>query len=219
MSPSTPAAHQAATTAGGDPSSAGAPGGPEQLAAFVQTLIDSRHNVSPKRLVEPGPDGAQLEQMLHAAAAAPDHGELVPWRFVIVPAARRALLAEVFALALLDRDASATSEQIASAREKAYRAPLLMLAIARLGPAEPDIRPLERMISLGCAVQNILLCAHAMGYGAGLTSGQALQSPRLRALFALAEGEEAVCCINVGTATRRKRDRRRPLPAEFVTTL
>ncbi len=218
LSPTTPAAHHPATE-GGDAPPASAPGGPEQLAAFVQTLIDSRHNVSPKRLAEPGPDDAQLEQMLHAAAAAPDHGELVPWRFVIVPPARRALLAEVFALALIDRDASATPEQIASAREKAYRAPLLMLAIARLGPAEPDIRPLERMVSLGCAVQNILLCAHAMGFGAGLTSGQAMQSPRLRALFSLAEGEEAVCCINVGTATRRKRDRRRPLPGEFVTTL
>ena len=216
MSAPTRAAQQADAA---QPAPAGAPAGAEQLAAFVQTLIGSRHNVSPKRLVEPGPDDAQLEQMLHAAAAAPDHGELVPWRFVIVPAARRALLAEVFALALIDRDASATPEQIASAREKAYRAPLLMLAIARLGPAEPDIRPLERMVSLGCAVQNILLCAHAMGFGAGLTSGQAMQSPRLRALFALADGEEAVCCINVGTATRRKPARRRPLPSEFVTTL
>lgn len=216
MSAPTPAAQHAA---GAEPLLDGGPLGAEQLSAFVQTLIGSRHNVSPKRLTEPGPDAAQLDQILQAAAAAPDHGQLVPWRFVIVPAQRRALLAEVFALALIDRDASATPEQIESAREKAYRAPLLMMAIARLGPSDPDIRPLERVVSLGCAIQNMLLCAHAMGFGSGLTSGRALQSPRMRALFALADGEEAVCCINVGTATRSKPARRRPAPSEFVSTL
>ena len=71
---------------------------------FAQTLIASRQNISPKRLVEPGPDGSQLAAVFEAAAAAPDHGLLCPWRFVLVPAHRREDLAEVFALALLDRD-------------------------------------------------------------------------------------------------------------------
>lgn len=186
---------------------------------FALTLIASRQNVSPKRLFGPGPTAEQLDAMLSAAAAAPDHGDLTPWRFIIVPTAERHRLGEVFAQALLDRDAAATPEQIESAREKACRAPLLMVAVACLGPREPNTPPLERMVSMGAAIQNLLLGAHAMGFGAGLTSGQAMASPRLRALLSLGEGEQAVCCVNVGRVTKSKPGRLRPEPASFVSTL
>jgi hypothetical protein len=70
-----------------------------------------------------------------------------------------------------------TLEQIDAAREKAHRAPLLLVAITCLGPAEPEIPALERMVSLGAAAQNVLLGAHAMGLGAGLTAGDVVPSP------------------------------------------
>jgi nitroreductase len=145
----------------------------------------------------------------------------VPWRFVIVPKHRRELLAEVFGLALLDRDPNATPEQVESAREKAYRAPFLMLAIARLAgtDTQTEIGNSERLVSFGCAIQNILLSAHGAGFGTGLTSGQAMASPRLRALFSLNRHEQAVCCINIGTVTKRKPARLRPDMASFVTSL
>lgn len=188
---------------------------------IAQALICSRQNVSPKRLLAPGPSAMQVEGLLSAAAAAPDHGLLTPWRFVIVPPDKRALLGEAFALALTDRDPDATPEQIASAKEKAHRAPFLMLAIARLGPDDSDLPEMERLVSLGCALQNILLVAHAMGFGAGVTSGQAMSSPRLRDLFKLADGEQPVCCINVGTVKQQKRTRAKPRahPMEFTSTL
>ena len=86
--------------------------GATRSEAFLaaQALITSRRNVSPKRLVEPGPTSQQLDALLTLAAAAPDHGLLTPWRFVIVPAAQRQRLAEAFALALVDRDPGATLE-------------------------------------------------------------------------------------------------------------
>jgi len=193
---------------------------PSEVFAVVCALIGSRQTVLPRRLVEPGPTVEQLDALLSLAAAAPDHGLLTPWRFIVVPAAQRHRLAEVFALALGDRDPNATPEQLAQAREKAHRAPLLMLAVACLGPREPDTPMLERMVSMGAAIQNLLLGAHAMGFGAGLTSGQAMASPRLRALCALAEREVPVCCVNIGTATRRsQRAAARPLPAQFVSEL
>jgi nitroreductase len=191
----------------------------EELCDLAQALIHTRQNISPKRLAAPGPTATQLEQLLSAAAAAPDHGQLHPWRFVIIPQDKRALLAEVFAQALIERDPNATLEQIASAREKAHRAPLLLLAVARLGPAEPDIPALERMVSFGCALQNMLLSAHAMGFGAGLTSGQAMASVHMRMLFALTEGEQPVCFVNIGTVSKRKPQRARPAPSEFTSVL
>lgn len=185
----------------------------------AEALITSRQNVSPKRLVEPGPSPEQLARVFRAAAAAPDHGLLRPWRFVLVPENRRADLAEVFALALIDRDPGATVEQIESAREKAERAPLLMLVVARLGRCEPDIPVLERMVSVGCAVQNILLTAHSMSYGSSLTSGQAMRSIRMGRLFQLEEAEEAICFVNIGTVSKRKMPRLRPDGDSFVSSL
>lgn len=207
-------------TAGFAPPSPAWPGEAADPAELALTLITSRHNVSPKRLAAPAPTEAQLREMLVAAAAAPDHGELTPWRFIVVPVEQRHRLAEAFAQALLDRDPAATEAQLDAAREKAHRAPLLLLAIARLGSREPDTPPLERMVSMGAAIQNLLLVAHAMGYGAGLTSGQAMTSPRMARLCALADGEVPVCCINIGTVTQRKPPGRvRPLPEDFVSVL
>jgi nitroreductase len=190
-----------------------------ELREFALALITSRQNVSPKRLVEPGPDAGQLARIWEAAAAAPDHGEIVPWRFIVVPAGERPRLGEVFARALLDRDPQATADQVATAREKALRAPLLILAVAQLGPRDPDIPAPERLVSLGCALQNMLLAAHAAGFGAGLTTGQAMRSSRMRELFGLGPEEEPVCFVNVGTVSRRKPLRSRPGAAEFVREL
>ena len=190
-----------------------------EISDTAEALIHSRQNVSPRRLIEPGPSPAQLAQLFDAAAAAPDHGLLRPWRFVIVPQEKRALLSEVFALALVDRDPDAAPTQIEQAREKAHRAPLLLLAVAQLGPAEPDIPALERMVSLGCALQNMLLSAHAMGFGTGFTSGRAMSSARMRTLFALTEGEQPACFVNIGTVSKYKPQRPRPGASEFVSSL
>lgn len=197
----------------------GGPPAEPEVFGIAQALICSRQNISPRRLEEPGPSAEQLNALLTLAGAAPDHGLLTPWRFIRVPAAQRHRLAEAFALALIDRDPGATAEQIEAAREKAHRAPMLLVAVACLGSREPDIPPLERMVSMGAAIQNVLLGAHAMGFGAGLTSGQAMGSPRMRSLLALGEGEEAVCCVNLGSVTKTKPIRLRPMPASFVSTL
>ncbi len=140
---------------------------------------------------------------------------------MIVPQEQRhGRLAEAFALALVDRDPAATETQIASAREKAYRAPLLLVAVACLGPREPDTPSLERLVSMGAAIQNLLLGAHALGFGSGLTSGKAMASVRLRALLELVEHEQAVCCVNIGSvALHKPREGQRPEPAAFTAML
>ena len=195
-------------------------GAPTATAAdLVAALIQARQTILPKRLAAPGPDAVQLEMILGAAAAAPDHGGRVPWRFVIVPDQARAKLAGVFAGALRERDASATAQQLEAAREKAFRAPLLMLAIVRLGPPGDEVPDLERLISAGCAIQNMLLMATALGYGSALTSGKALGSAGLRELFGLEADEQALCFVNAGTVAARKSQLARPTVAQYVTTL
>ncbi len=189
------------------------------MAELVAALIHSRQTILPKRLAAPGPDAHQLAGILASAAAAPDHGQLTPWRFVIVPERARGRLADVFAASLLARDAQATGEQVAQAREKAFRAPLLMLAIGQLEGGDPEIDATERLLSAGCAIQNMLLTAHALGFGTALTSGKALKSQALRDLFALTADEQALCFISAGTAHKHKPGRQRPGTERYVRVL
>ena len=192
---------------------------PDDMAAFAAALIQSRQTILPKRLGGPGPTTDELAQILQAAAHAPDHGQLLPWRFVLVPESARAALAEVFAKALLERDADASPAQTAQAREKAHRAPVLMLAVVDGERGDRGIDLAERLVSAGCAVQNMLLVATAQGYGSALTSGKALRSPGLRALFQLADAEQALCFISIGTVQSRKSVRARPAVHSYVSTL
>lgn len=190
-----------------------------ELVSTIATLMQSRQTILPKRLMAPGPDAGQLQQILEAAASAPDHGQLLPWRFILVPVGARAALAEVFGAALLERDPLATLEQVRQAQEKAHRSPCLLLMVVDALRGDPDVDISERIVSSGCAVQNLLLMATALGFGSALTSGKALKSAALRALFGLKEGEQALCFVSVGSVQSSRPGRLRPVLQDYVSTL
>jgi nitroreductase len=182
-------------------------------------LMQSRKTILPKRLVLPGPDDAQLKVILAAAASAPDHGQLLPWRLIIVSPEARQRLGQVFADALVERDANASVEEIAQAREKAHRAPVLMLLVVNGDCGRADVDLSERIVSAGCAVQNVLLMATVMGFGSALTSGKALKSVFLRDLFVLTPDQQALCFVSIGTAMSAPQPRLRPSMSDYVSTL
>ena len=191
----------------------------QEVLDAALTLIHSRQHTSPKRLGDPGPDPGQVEKILSAAGAAPDHGLLTPWRLIIIPPDRRHLLGETFAEALAERDAEATEVQKQEARAKASRGPFLVLVIARLDPELGPTHPQERIISAGCAIQNMLLTAHAMGFGAGRSSGRALYSQQMKMLFGLSPHEKPLCFMTLGTVLKRKAPRPRRVMADYTSTL
>jgi len=191
----------------------------QEILETALTLIHTRQNASPKCLGEPGPSRAQIETILGAAGAAPDHRRLNPWRLIIVPRERRELLGKAFAEAQRERDPAATEFEQQEAREKALRGPFLALAVARLDPALGDVHSRERIVSAGCALQNMLLVAHAMGFGAGLASGRALYSQQLRRVFHLREHEQPLCFIGIGTPAQGKAAKPRPAISDYTSSL
>lgn len=191
----------------------------ESTLQWMEAAIWGRQHIGPKHLQAPGPSDAQVRRLFLSAAAAPDHDQLRPWRFIVMGASTRDTLAQAFADALVERDAKASPEQLADARAKAFRGPCLILAVADLRNPNPAVPDAEKILSLGCAVQNLLLSAQAQGYATGLTSGKALSSRAFRNAFGLQEGEQAVCFISVGTPTKQRPRKPRPDPADFVTWL
>ena len=107
-----------------------------------------------------------------------------------------------------------------SAEEKAHCSPLLLLAVECLGDSISGVPDFESIVSLDAAIQNMLAGATAMGFGSGLTSGQAMDSVALRALFLLDKNEFALCFVNIGTVREHKDSKRiRPAPTAFFSTL
>lgn len=184
-------------------------------------LLQARQTILPKRLGAPGPDAAQLAAILGAAAHAPDHACLLPWRLLLIPAEARTALGSAFAQALRERDPQATPEQLAQAHDKALRAPLLLALVvdAEVGQAQHAIAWSERVLSAGSAVQNVLLMATALGFGTALTSGKALTSHALRHLLGLGAAQQVLCFVSIGTAQSRKAARVRPALQAYVRIL
>lgn len=182
--------------------------------------IESRRNYSAKRLVSPGPTQFQINQIFESAASAPDHGGETPWRFVLLRENKRHLLGEAFAQALYERDNNVLAEDLEKAKEKAFNAPLLALAICKQEKSAGCIKNAERLISLGCAIQNILISATALGFGSGLTSGKAMHASSVRKLFGVNESEACICFVNIGTvSSASKVTRIRPSLGSFLSYL
>ena len=190
----------------------------ERMHADLWNLTVARRHVGLRRLLGPGPDEAALVRILEAAAQAPDHGQLLPWRVVLVPRHRRADLGAAFEEALAQRDPAADAAARARARDKAQHAPCLLVAILVDVPGSA-IPTEEKLVSLGCALQNMLLAAQALGFASGLASGGALDAPGMRRLLDLAPHERAICFVGFGTAEAQKKPRVRPQPGQFFSSL
>jgi len=186
----------------------------------VNTILEGilgRHSVSPKRLTAPGPTPAQILHLMSAAAAAPDHGKLQPWRFIEFPETSRIALADVFETALLERLSNADPEARNRAREKASRAPVLLGLVLRIRTAENLPHRDDQIASGGAALQNVLLAVHAMGFGARALSGQAVRTQSFRSALSVAENETFLCFIAIGTSVAPPKPRLRADPKSLVS--
>ena len=179
-------------------------------------LLLSRQSVSPRLMEEPVPSESELETAFRTALCAPDHGGLQPWRFRVVRGEARHALGELYAEALKRKTPNATEQQIQAAREKPLRAPMVIVVLAKVTTNHPKVPPVEQIVSAGAAVQNLLTCFYAMGYGAMLVTGVPAYDPGVRAAFGLAEDDALIGFLNVGTVADMPTQRERPAPKGFV---
>lgn len=179
------------------------------------TLLATRRSGKPRDMVAPGPDDAQLAEMLAVASRTPDHGKVVPWRFVIVPGeAREALAALITSAYRTERPAAAASE-IESLEAFARQAPALVVVLSSPN-RERAIPVWEQELSTGAACMNLLHAAHAMGYVGGWLTGWAAYSDVVRDAFGTAS-ERIAGFVFIGTPGQPLEERDRPDPARVVS--
>lgn len=171
------------------------------------------------KFCEPAPSEGDLEQMLKAAVRAPDHGRLRPWRFISIRGAGREALGDLFAAAAALANPAATPEALAREKDKALRAPLVILVIAKLA-TQPNVKvpEIEQMLSAGAAAQNILLAAHALGFAAVWKTGAAAYDNHVKSGLGLSSNEYIVGILNIGTRADSMGGKAGPDPAAFHST-
>jgi nitroreductase len=153
--------------------------------------------VSPLRLADPGPDAQTLDRILAAGLRAPDHGHLRPWRFLVIRGEARRRFGDLLAESLRRRTPDATAMSLEAERAKALRAPVIV--VVAVTPRETQRIPaVEQVLSAGAAAQNILIAAHALGFGAFWRTGAAAYDPALAAALGLAGGDSIAGFIYIG---------------------
>jgi nitroreductase len=192
----------------------------EGAADDFLALIYSRQSIAPKRLVPPGPSRDDLEAIVRAAGSAPDHGALHPFRVIHVADDGRHRLAEIFAAAKLRRLPDAPPMMLGREREKALNAPTLLVACARLRKDVADIPVSEQLIAVGAALQNLLLAAHALGFGAIVLSGEKTRDALVCEAFGLGADEMLVGFISIGgiDASSQRPPKRRRAVEDYLST-
>lgn len=174
-----------------------APGG-EICSRNCLNTLDAIHTRQSIGKVKPEPVPRELiEQMLSAAAQAPNHYRVRPWRFFVVTGAARERLGEAFAAAFRNRDPNATDELLAVQRSKALRSPLLIV-VAVDKPRESKVLEIENVCAAAAATQNLLLAAHALGLAAKWNTGPNALDPDVKAFFGLAPDQHLIAFVHIG---------------------
>lgn len=172
------------------------------------SLLTTRRSGKPRDLIAPGPDHAQLVEMIRIAGRTPDHGKLAPWRFVIVGDDRRDALAALLVDAYRAERPAAGRAEIEAMEQFARQAPALVVALSSPRP-ESHIPLWEQELSAGAACMNLLHAVHASGFAGGWLTGWPAFSDRVRDAFGQAP-ERIAGFMFIGTPGRPLDERPRP---------
>ncbi|HHY48308.1 MAG TPA: nitroreductase [Alphaproteobacteria bacterium] len=178
--------------------------------------LKTRRSVGRGFLTDPGPNPAELEELLTIATRVPDHGKFAPWRLVVIAGdARLAAGEKLAALARANRpDLDEASLELE--RRQFLPAPLTIGVIfsPRPNPKAPEI---EQLLSAGNVCFNLVHGAFALGYAASWNTHWYAFDPAAQQMLGARGGERFVGFIHIGTPTITPDDRDRPALTEVVT--
>lgn len=176
---------------------------------LMQSLI-SRRSVHPRRLVHPGPDNLAIRKMIEGAVTAIDHGSLKPWRFISITGEALVALGELFVEIKRARNKDIGEEELVRERNRAQAVPVIVAVIEKSSATGTAVPLKEQHASIGAAIQNIVLSAHLMGFGAKMVSGNKVRDPMLGKRFGLVADECVFGFVCIGTSVAGTSVKQRP---------
>lgn len=181
----------------------------------ILSLIQGRR--STPRLTSPAPTQEELDQLLRCLLNAPDHGRIKPWQYWLVSGEGLNKLGEVFANAAKADNPEVTEEQLNKSRAMPLRAPLVLVAATKAVVDHPKVPLVEQVASVSAAIQNVQLALAALGYGCMWRTGAMAYSPSVKAAFELAEADEIVGFLYIGTEAQSPKAPAQAAVEDYVT--
>lgn len=179
-------------------------------------FLDARRSVPSKQLGNPGPDDATLLRMLTSAVRVPDHGKLVPFRFIRIQGDARHALGERLAARTLHLDPDAADAVVAKDRARFSHAPTIITVVARL-TAGHKVPEQEQLLTAGSVCFALLQAAQALGFGAQWLTGWMAYDETVATTLGLAPNERVAGFIHIGTPQMDAPERDRPDPSALLT--
>lgn len=180
-------------------------------------FVFERQSVS--SLVAPAPNAEQLDTILRAATTVPDHGELHPYRFVVVTGDGRERLGNALAAAAREQRPDLPPAGFEKVRKKAFAAPMLVVIIAS-PQHDMKIPEWEQVVAASCTGYAMVLAAHVLGVGAIWKTSPFLEGRELREVLGMNEHDRILGWINLGAAEKDPKAQRNPVAlAPFVKVL
>lgn len=162
----------------------------------VADAISSRRSI--KRFTSRPVSREEIESVLAAAVAAPNHRLTQPWRFYVLgPEARQAyglVLGGRKARKIEDPDAARAMRETVAAEHRALPG---MLVVAVVNNDNPETRE-EDYAATMMAIQNLSLAAVGLGLGTHMKTGAVMSDPAARAASGVKDNERIVAVVNIG---------------------
>jgi nitroreductase len=172
-------------------------------------LLKNRRSVKPREMTGPGPSPAELDTILTIGARVPDHGKIVPWRFIVFEGDARARAGAVIARVFAAKNPDATAEQVAIESRRLLDAPTVIAVVVGTRP-HPKVPAWEQELSAAASAMSIVLAASALGYGANWLTGWAAHDRDVLTGLGLTDAEKLVGFVHIGRANGPVEDRPRP---------
>lgn len=163
----------------------------------IESLL-SRMSHPGSLMTGPSPTDAELQQIFGAAQRAADHGQLRPWRFIVVRPEQYQEFFDRLAAAATRVQGDPNRYQINRDKyELTQRAPMVVVAAAKI-ELNHKIAPIEQVFAAAGATQLVLTAAHALNYKAFLFSGAGVFDKEFKASLDLAETDHLIGFICLG---------------------
>ncbi|GAC1304968.1 MAG: NAD(P)H nitroreductase [Vulcanimicrobiaceae bacterium] len=163
---------------------------------------------------------ADVRELVDLALCAPNHKATAPWRFTIVRGDARVRLGRLWA------DVAATGPLppgverpafLEKEARKATRAPVIVVTSTRTD--EDPVVAAEDFAATAAATQNVLLGAHARGFGAVWRTGAMAYHAEVKAFLGLDPRDRIVAFIYIGVPAMGAPATRPPDSDAFVREL
>ena len=186
------------------------------INAALRDYLKTRRSVGIGFLKDPGPNAAELDEILQIGTRVPDHGKFVPWRLIVIEGDARIAAGEMLAKIQKQRRPELDESSLDVERKQFLPAPVTIGVLLSPKP-NPKAPEMEQLLSAGNVCFNLSHAAFALGFAASWTNRWYGFDTEAQQLLGARGGERFVGFVHIGTPTTVVEDRDRPDLSKVVT--